>query len=127
MPWTAWRAGLEVRLEPLAGLHHAQLEILDNAADGPWPGPAFLDWAAACARSLLPWMSPGSLRMEARLEPGAWVLHWPGELPLPQALHPEAPQHHPSLPGLWLHHMTPQLGIAITHGPGGLEARLPRP
>lgn len=128
LPWSAWRAGLEARLDPLAGLHHCTLEILDSdARDGGWPGPAFQDWAAACARSLLPWMSPGVLRMEARLEPDAWLLHWPGECPLPQALHPEeAATLRLSLPGLWLRDMTGPLGITITHGSDGLRARRAR-
>lgn len=129
MSWSAWRAGLEARLEPVAALHHCALDLLDGGAQAaPWPGPAFLDWVAACSRSLLPWASPGVLRLEARLDPGAWTVHWPGEWPLPQALHPEDPSgHRLSPPGLWLRDMTGPLGVTVTHGPEGLKAHLLRP
>ena len=59
-PWAEWKAGLEVRLEPIAALFRCPIDLVDTGADGTsWPAPLLQDWATAFTRQILPWVAPG--------------------------------------------------------------------
>ncbi len=127
--WPEWHAGLEQRLEPLASLFRCPIEVADVGASGaPWPAPLLLDWVAAFTRQILPWAAPGPLRLEAKIEPDAWVLTWLGDASLPSALRPEPPSEAPrNLPSYWLKAMCGPLAVSIEETPVGLVARMDRP
>ena len=129
LSWPEWRAGLDERLQPMAMLYKCPIEIVDTgASEGPWPAPLLQDWAAAFTRQILPWAAPGPLRLEARLQEGAWTLTWPGDAPFPAALQPELPADTPmNLPSLGLREMTGRMGVQVESSPAGLSARLDRP
>lgn len=126
--WAEWKAGLDQRLEPMAALFRCPIELIDaGAGEAYWPAPLLQDWAAAFTRQILPWATPGPLRVEAVATPEAWVLTWVGEAPLPVALRPELPPDAPkNLPSLWLRATGERLGLAITETPGGLVVRMAR-
>ncbi|NTW86856.1 MAG: hypothetical protein HGB30_11915 [Holophagaceae bacterium] len=126
--WPEWRAGLDERMQPMAMLYRCPIEIIDNGEAGAWPAPLLQDWAAAFTRQILPWAAPGPLRLEARIQEGAWTLTWPGDAPFPAALQPELPSDTlMNLPSLWLREMTPRLGIVLVQTDRGLVARMPCP
>ncbi len=126
--WQEWKSGLEQRLEPMAALFRCPIELVDGGAgNAHWPAPLLQDWAAAFTRQILPWATPGPLRLEASASPEAWILTWLGDAPLPTALRPEPPPDAPkNLPSLWLRATGERLGIAVTETPGGLVARMGR-
>ena len=128
LSWPEWRLGLEERLQPMAMLYKCPIEIVDNgASEGPWPAPLLQDWVAAFTRQILPWVAPGPLRLEARIQEDVWTLTWPGDAPFPAALQPELPPDTPmNLPSLWLREMTPRLAIIAAQTDLGLVARIPR-
>ncbi len=81
----------------------------------------------AFTRQILPWAAPGPLRMEAEAVPGAWVLRWLTDSPLPPSLEAEVPPDAPrSLAGLWLRGMADYLNLAIEAPGGCLGIRMPR-
>jgi len=127
--WFDWQAGLNARLEPLAALFRCPIEVVDMGANGAsWPSPQLQDWAAAFTRQILPWIAPGTLRLEAKAATDAWYLTWVGDAPLPVALRPELPPDAPkSLAAFWLRSTGERLGLSIRETPGGLEARMERP
>jgi hypothetical protein len=129
VPWPEWKAGLEARMEPMAGLYRCPIQVLDRgAAQASWPAPLLQDWALAFTRQILPWATPGPLQVEVRAEPEAWVLTWLGDAPLPLALQvvptPEAPRN---LAAHWLRHMMGHLNLSLEATPAGLVARMVRP
>lgn len=128
-PWAEWKAGLQERLEPMAGLFQCPIELVDAGASGhPWPAPLWQDWAAAFTRQLLPWAAPGPLRMEAMASPEGWSLTWVGDAPLPMALQKDPPPGAPkNLPSLWLRSTGEHLGVTLEETAQGLVARLGRP
>ncbi len=128
-PWPEWRAGLEQRLEAMALLFRCSIEVVDaGAAEVSWPTPLFQDWAAAFTRQILPWAAPGPLRLEASVEPTAWILTWLGDAPLPTALRPDPPSEAlRNLPSLWLQDASGRLGVSVQETPVGLVVRMARP
>lgn len=127
--WGEWKAGLDLRLEPMSALFRCPIDLVDMGADGPaWPAPLLQDWAAAFTRQILPWVAPGPLRLEAKATPDAWILTWMGDAPIPAALTPDPPADAPmNLPTLWLRATGERLGVTIEETPEGLMARMGRP
>ena len=127
--WDEWQAGLNQRLEPMAGLFKCPIELVDAGAAGSnWPAPLLQDWAAAFTRQILPWVAPGPLRLEATATPDAWTLTWVGDAPLPGGLRPDPPPDAPkNLPSFWLRDTAERMDLSITETPGGLVIRMKRP
>ena len=128
IPWKDWEAGLAKRLEAAGTLFRCPVELVDAGAGRvSWPAPLLQDWAVAFTRQILPWAAPGPLRMEAEAVPGAWVLRWLTDSPLPPSLEAEVPPDAPrSLAGLWLRGMADHLNLAIEAPGGCLGIRMPR-
>ncbi len=128
-PWNEWKAALEARLESMALLFRCPIEVVDRGADGAaWPTPVLVEWAAAFTRQILPWATPGPLRLEAMVTPGAWTLTWIGDAPIPTALLPDPPPDGAkNLPSLWLRDSSERLNITIQAEPQGLVVRMARP
>jgi len=129
IPWAEWQAGLQARLEPMAGLYRCPIQLVDDGAGtAAWPAPPLQDWALAFTRQILPWAAPGPLRIEARLNEEAWVLTWLGDAPLPLAFKAESAAESPrNLAAHWLKHMMGHLNLSIEEQPTGLVARMVRP
>ncbi len=127
--WEEWRTGLEARLEPMAAMFRCPIQVVASGADAaPWPAPQLQDWAAAFTRQILPWATPGPLRLEATVSPKAWTLTWVGDAPLPAALRPEPPSDAPkNLPSYWLQSVRERLGLSIQEAPNGLVVQMARP
>jgi hypothetical protein len=126
--WPEWKIGLEARLNPMSELYRCPINLVEQGAAGVhWPTPLLQDWVAAFTRQILPWAVPGPLRLEASVAPGAWVLTWEGDAPIPAALKPDPPAEGPTnLPSLWLRATRERLGISIEETPRGLVARMAR-
>ena len=126
--WGEWKAGLEARLEPMSQLFQCPIELVGVEADGiAWPAPAFQEWAAAFTRQVLPWATPGPLRLEATGSLEAWTLTWVGDAPLPLGLQPDAPVDEPrNLSNLWLRAVRERLDLSIEETPVGLVVRMAR-
>ena len=127
--WAEWEGGLRERLDPLASLFGCPIDLAeDGAADASWPAPLFQDWAAVFTRQLLPWATPGPLRLEAEALPDAWVLRWITDAPLPPALRaapvPDAPRN---LPSFWLKAVADRMNLHLEIDPGRLLVRHSRP
>lgn len=129
IPWKAWKAGLEDRLEGLGALYRCPIELVEAGAEGhAWPAPLLQDWAVAFTRQVLPWAAPGPLGLEASATKEAWVLTWLGDTPLPVALNPELAADAPrNLPSYWLRATKDRLGLAVEATPRGLVMRMGRP
>lgn len=128
LAWPEWQQGLMRRLEPLSVLFSCPVEVAcpEEGASVPWPAPLFQDWAAAFSRQLLPWIAPGTLRIQAAVEDGGRLLRWVGAPPLPPALRPEPPEDAPAtLASLWLRAMSGRLGMDLREEQDALVARIP--
>ncbi len=127
--WGEWKAELEARLEPMSAMFRCPIQLVDSGADGaPWPVPQLQDWAAAFTRQVLPWATPGPLRLEAAVSPESWTLTWVGDAPLPTALRPDLPPDAPkNLPSFWLRAVCERLDLSIQETPNGLVVRMARP
>jgi hypothetical protein len=128
-PWGEWKAGLEARLQPLSELFQCPIQLVGVEADGTcWPTPSLQDWAAAFTRQVLPWASPGPLRLQAMVSLEAWALTWVGDAPLPMALRSDQSQEAPkNLPSYWLQAVSERLDLSIQENPDGIEVRMARP
>jgi len=126
--WSEWKDGLEARLEPMSAMFRCPIELVDLGANGaPWPVPQLQDWAAAFTRQILPWATPGPVRLEATVSPEAWTLTWVGDAPLPMALQPDPPPDvSKNLPSFWLRMISEHLGLSIQESPGGIVVRMAR-
>jgi hypothetical protein len=126
--WPEWEGGLRERLDPLASLFGCPIDLADaGAAGASWPAPLLQDWTAVFTRQLLPWATPGPLRLEAEALPEAWILRWITDAALPPALRSDpAPDVPRNLPSLWLRAMAAEMGIEVESLPGCLQARLSR-
>lgn len=126
--WDEWKAGLEARLDPMATMFRCPIELVDLGANGtPWPVPQWQEWAAAFTRQILPWATPGPVRLEASASPEAWILTWVGDAPLPAALKPDPPPDvSKNLPSFWLRTLSERLGLSIQESPGGIVVRMAR-
>lgn len=126
--WQDWAPGLLERLAHMADLFRCPVEVIAVRPGGdPWPAPLLQDWAAAFTRQLLPWATPGPLRLEAEATDTAWVLRWITDAPLPAALRPDPPADAPrNLHAFWLRRVAEQLTLEIEEGAGCLLVRLPR-
>jgi hypothetical protein len=127
LAWSEWREGLLQRLEPLSVLFNCPMEVVNAAASGPaWPAPLLQDWAAAFSRQLLPWIAPGTLRIEAEASGSHWVLRWPGAPPIPPGLRPDPPEDAAlNLTSLWLRATANRLQVRLEEEGGALIARMP--
>jgi hypothetical protein len=128
-PWEEWKAGLEERLEPMSSMFRCPIQLVDaGARGGPWPAPQFQDWAAAFTRQILPWATPGPVRLEAKVSPESWTLTWVGDAPLPKALQPgPPPETSKNLPSFWLRVVSERLGLSIQEAPVGIVVQMVRP
>jgi hypothetical protein len=126
--WGEWKDGLEARLEPMSAMFRCPIELVDLGAEGtPWPVPQLQDWAAAFTRQILPWATPGPVRLEATASPEAWTLTWVGDAPLPMALQPDPPPDvSKNLPSFWLRMVSEHLGLSIQESPEGIVVRMAR-
>jgi hypothetical protein len=127
--WGEWKAGLEARLAPMSDLFQCPIQLIGLEVDGThWPAPSLQDWAAAFTRQVLPWASPGPLRLQAAVSSEAWTLTWLGDAPLPMALWPDPPSEAPkNLPSFWLRAVSERLQLSILEAPKGIEVRMARP
>ncbi len=126
--WGEWKSGLEARLEPMSAMFRCPIELVGvGAEDAPWPAPQWQDWAAAFTRQILPWATPGPVRLEATASPEAWTLTWVGDAPLPTALQADPPADvSKNLPSFWLRIVRERLGLTIQETPGGIVVRMAR-
>jgi hypothetical protein len=126
--WEEWRTGLEARLESMSTMFRCPIEVAASGAEAAsWPIPELQDWAAAFTRQILPWATPGPLRLEARVSAEAWTLTWITDAPLPAALRPEPPQDAPkNLPSFWLRAVGERLGLSVQEAPAGLMVQMAR-
>jgi hypothetical protein len=126
--WGEWKAGLEARLNPMATMFRCPIDLVDLGADGAqWPVPQLQEWAAAFTRQILPWATPGPVRLEATATPEAWTLTWVGDAPLPTALQPNPPPDvSKNLSSFWLRVVSERLGLTIQETPGGIVVRMAR-
>lgn len=125
-----WREGLQRRLEPLSVLFKCPIEValMTPESGRPWPAPLLQDWATAFSRQILPWITPGTLRVEASEEPEGWTLRWPGAPPIPPALRPDPPGDVPgNLSSLWLRQMAGRLALTLEERDGAILAHIPAP
>ncbi len=123
-----WRDGLRRRLEPLSVLFKCPVEVvlLGPVSGRRWPAPLLQDWAMAFSRQILPWITPGTLRVEASEAPEGWILRWPGAPPIPPALRPEPPDDLPgNLSSLWLRQMAGRLALTLEERDGAILAHIP--
>ncbi len=130
LSWTEWRDGLQRRLEPLSVLFKCPIEVVLLASESarPWPAPLLQDWATAFSRQILPWITPGTLRVEASEEPEGWMLRWPGAPTIPPALRPDPPDDVPgNLSSLWLRQMAGRLALTLEERDGAILAHIPAP
>ncbi len=127
LAWPEWREGLMQRLQPLSVLFACPVEVvLAGESPLPWPAPMLQDWAAALSRQILPWVAPGTLRIEATAAPDGWTLRWPGAPPVPPGLRPDPPEDAGlNLTTLWLRAMAGRLGLSLDAEEGALVARIP--
>jgi len=126
--WGEWKAGFEARLDPMSAMFRCPIEVVDLGADGaPWPVPQLQDWAATFTRQVLPWATPGPIRLEATASPEAWILTWVGDAPLPTALQPDPPPDvSKNLPSFWLRVVSERLGLSIQESPRGIVVQMAR-
>ncbi|HEY3270039.1 MAG TPA: hypothetical protein VGJ89_02395 [Geothrix sp.] len=129
LPWADWAAGVRGRLDATGQLFRCPVQLVDAGAGGAsWPAPLLQDWVATFTRQILPWAAPGPLRLEAEARPGAWILRWITDAPLPTALEADPPSDAPrSLAGLWLRGMASHMGLTLEASAGLLQARIPHP
>lgn len=128
LPWPEWRDGLQRRMEPLSVLFKCPVEVvlLEPGNGRAWPAPLFQDWASAFSRQILPWIAPGTLRVEAFDGPEGWILRWPGAPPLPPALRPEPPEDAVwNLTSHWLRSMGERLDLTLEERDGALQVVMP--
>ncbi|HEX9082408.1 MAG TPA: hypothetical protein VF768_09015 [Holophagaceae bacterium] len=127
LSWSEWQSGLLRRLEPLSVLFSCPVEVVSSGAgEASWPAPLLQDWAAALSRQLLPWIAPGTLRIEATATPEAWILRWPGAPSVPAGLRPDPPEEVAlNLTSLWLRATASRLRVALVEVEGVLEVRVP--
>jgi len=128
LPWEEWRVGLQRRLEPLSVLFKCPIEVvlLEPGEGRPWPAPLLQDWTTAFSRQILPWVAPGTLRVEAFEEPEGWLLRWPGAPPIPPALRPDPPEDGVrNLASIWLRQMAGRLALTLEEREGAILARVP--
>ena len=129
LPWPEWKEGLERRLSFLSILYKCPAEVVLLGADGghPWPAPLLQDWTTGLSRQLLPWIAPGTLRLETSAGPEGWLLRWPDAPPIPPALLPDPPADAArNLTSLWLRQIGSLLSITLESRDGALVARIPR-
>lgn len=128
IPWKDWEAGLGKRLEAAGALFRCPVQLVDaGAGQASWPAPLLQDWVVAFTRQILPWAAPGPLRLEAEAVPGAWVLRWFTDSPLPPSLEAEWPPEAPrSLAGLWLRGMADHMNLTVEASDGTLRVRMPQ-
>lgn len=128
VPWAEWSSGLETRLGALAELFRCPVELVDaGARNALWPAPLLQEWTEAFTRQILPWASPGPLRLEAEAGPEGLLLRWMTDAPMPPALRAEpSPDAPKNLHAFWLRAMAAHLGLEVQPGTGCLLARLPR-
>lgn len=127
VPWEYWEAEVRKRLEEAGRLFRCPVELVDAGAGGFWPAPLLQDWTVAFTRQILPWASPGPLRLEAEARPDAWILRWLTDSPLPPALEAEFPPDVPrSLAALWLRGMAGHMALTVEADPAFLLVRVPR-
>ena len=126
--WVAWEAGVRARLNATGSLFRCPVDLVNVANGGAsWPGPLLQDWVVAFTRQILPWAAPGPLRLEAKVDPDAWVLRWITDAPLPVALEAEpAPDSPRNLAGLWLRGMANHMDLTLETSHGFILARIPR-
>lgn len=127
LPWPEWRQSLLQRLEPLSVLFSCPVEVACVAGEeASWPAPLLQDWAAAFSRQILPWVAPGTLRLEAEAGDGGFRLRWPSAPPLPPALRPDPPEDASlNLTSLWLRAMAVRLAVEVREEDGALVAWIP--
>jgi hypothetical protein len=127
--WSEWKAGIETKLEPMSEMFRCPIELVDSGAGGAaWPAPQLQDWAVAFTRQVLPWVTPGPLRLEAAVSSEAWTLTWVGDAPLPMALRPDPPSDAPkNVPFFWLRAVSGRLNLSVHEAPEGLVVRMARP
>lgn len=129
IPWADWEAGLRARLDVAGSLFRCPVELVDaGAGQASWPAPLLQDWAVAFTRQILPWAAPGPLRLEVEAGPGAWILRWITDAPLPSALEAELPADASrSLAGLWLRGTAGPMNLTVEPSAGCLRVSMPRP
>lgn len=128
VPWLEWKQGLELRLDHLSIIYGCPVEVvrLDNPTEDSWPSPLLQDWAAAFSRQILPWIAPGTLRLEVERSLDGWVIRWPGAPPIPINLQPDPPADAAlNVMALWVRTMTERMHITLEAAEGLITARIP--